>query len=64
MQKSFSTQPKLFVTASDLDHQIIRSLDDTEELLDWSKIESLLASIYSASTGRPSYPLLLYLEAC
>ncbi len=58
MQKSFSTQPELFVTASDLDNQILSSLDDTEALLDWSKIESLLTSIYSANTGRPSYPLL------
>ncbi len=58
MQKSFSTQPELFVTASDLDNQILSSLDDTEALLDWSKIESLLTSIYSADTGRPSYPLL------
>ena len=58
MQKSFSTQPELFVTASDLDNQILSSLDSTEALLDWSKIEGLLAPIYAANTGRPSYPLL------
>jgi IS5 family transposase len=58
MQKSFSTQPELFVTASDLDSCILNSLDHTEALLDWSKIEGLLTSIYSADTGRPSYPLL------
>ncbi|MFT5260879.1 MAG: IS5 family transposase [Saprospiraceae bacterium] len=58
MQKPFTTQSALFVSASDFDHPILRSLDDTEALLDWSKIEHLLSSIYSAKTGRPSYPLL------
>ena len=58
MQKSFLTQPELFVAASDLDNQILNSLDSTEALLDWSKIENLLTPIYAANTGRPSYPLL------
>jgi len=58
MQKSFSTQTKLFVSSSDLEHPILHSLDDAEALLEWSKIEMLLSSIYSSNTGRPSYPLL------
>lgn len=58
MQKPFTTQTELFVSASDIDHPILRSLDDTEALLDWSQIERLLSSIYSSKTGRPSYPLL------
>ena len=58
MQKPFTTQSALFVSASDIDHPILRSLDDTEALLDWSQIEHLLSSIYSSKTGRPSYPLL------
>jgi IS5 family transposase len=58
MQKTFNTQPELFLLASDLDHPILHSLDDTEALLDWSKIESILSSIYNSPTGRPSYPLL------
>ena len=58
MQKSFSTHSELFVSASDLDHPILRSLDETEALLDWSRIDGLLSSIYSSETGRPSYPLL------
>ena len=58
MQKSFATQLELFVSASDLEHPILHSLDDTEALLEWSEIETLLSSIYSSSTGRPSYPLL------
>lgn len=58
MQKPFTTQSELFVSASDIDHPILRSLDDTEALLEWSEIERLLSSIYSSKTGRPSYPLL------
>ena len=58
MQKSFTTQPEFFVSSSDLEHPILHSLDDTEALLDWSKLEDLLSSIYASHTGRPSYPLL------
>jgi IS5 family transposase len=58
MQKSFSTQPELFISSAELEHPILHSLDDTEALLDWSKIEVLLSSIYNSKTGRPSYPLL------
>ncbi len=58
MQKSFMTQPELFIAASDLNSPILSRLDDTEALLNWSKIESVLTPIYSADTGRPSYPLL------
>jgi IS5 family transposase len=58
MQKSFSTQAELFTSTADLDHPILHSLDDTEALLDWARIERLLSSIYSSSTGHPSYPLL------
>ncbi|MCK5894286.1 MAG: hypothetical protein KAG53_07715 [Endozoicomonadaceae bacterium] len=35
MQKSFTTQPQLFVSATDLSHPILHSLDDTEALLEW-----------------------------
>jgi len=58
MQKPFTTQCELFVSRADLDHPILRSLDDTEALLDWSRIEHVLSSIYASRTGRPSYPLL------
>ncbi len=63
MQKSFITQPKLFVLATELNHPILHSLDDTEALLDWSDIEKLLSSIYASKTGRPSYPLLTLFRA-
>ena len=58
MQKPFATQPELFVTTRELDHRALHALDDTEAVLDWSKIEPILSSIYAAKTGRPSYPLL------
>ena len=58
MQKTFTTQPELFVTAQELNHPALHALDDTEAVLDWSKIEPILSSIYASKTGRPSYPLL------
>ena len=58
MQKPFTSQPELFVSTNDLDHPDLHALDDTEAVLDWSKIEPILSSIYASKTGRPSYPLL------
>ena len=58
MQNPFITQPDLFVSTNDLDHPALHALDDTEAVLDWSKIELMLSSIYASNTGRPSYPLL------
>ena len=58
MQKPFTTQRNFLVSSSDLDHPILHTLDDTEALLDWREIETLLSSIYARPTGRPSYPLL------
>ncbi|PHR88075.1 MAG: hypothetical protein COA76_08790 [Moritella sp.] len=63
MQKSFTTQTNLIVSPADLDHPILHSLDDTEALLNWGKIEHLLSPIYSAKTGRPSYPSLTLLRS-
>ncbi|MDP0562516.1 MAG: transposase [Candidatus Endonucleobacter sp. (ex Gigantidas childressi)] len=63
MQKSFTRQPKRFISASDLHYPILRSLDDTKALLEWSEIEKLLSSIYASNTGRPSYPLLTLFRA-
>jgi len=59
MQKTFATQPELFVTTRELGHRALNATDDTEAVLDWSKIEPVLSSIYAAKTGRPSYPLLI-----
>ena len=53
MQKPFVTQAELFVSSSDLEHPALHALDDTEAVLDWSKIEPILSSIYASKTGRP-----------
>ena len=45
MQKRFVTQAKLFVSSSDLKHPALHALDDTEAVLDWSKIEPILSSM-------------------
>ena len=58
MQKPFVTQAELFISSSDLEHLALHALDDTEAVLDWSKIEPILSLIYASKTGRPSYPLL------
>jgi IS5 family transposase len=58
MQKEFTTQPPLFVSTANLDHPILHGLDASEAMIDWSDLERLMASIYGAKTGRPSYPLL------
>ena len=58
MHKSFNSQPYLFITPEDLEHKSMHTLDDTESLLDWDRIEHILTPIYSSATGRPSYPLL------
>jgi len=46
------------MSTGDLDHPALHALDDTEAVLDWSKIEPILSGVYAAKTGRPSYPLL------
>jgi len=58
MQKSFNSQTELFLTSEDFNHKKLCTLDETEALLDWQKIEHILSSIYSSKTGRPSYRLL------
>lgn len=63
MQKPFSTQPELFVTSADLEHPSLQGLDGAEAVLDWQKLEQIMARIYASKTGRPSYPLLTLLRA-
>ena len=63
MQKPFTTQPELFVTSADLEHPSLQGLDGAEAVLDWSKLEILMAGIFAGKTGRPSYPLLTLLRA-
>jgi len=63
MQNPFATQPELFLTNTDLEHPSLQGLDGAEAVLDWAKLERLLAGIYASKTGRPSYPLLTLLRA-
>jgi len=63
MQNPFSTQPELFVTSADLEHPNLQGLDGAEAVLDWQKLEQIMAGIYASKTGRPSYPLLTLLRA-
>ena len=58
MQKRSAIQPELFVTTRELDHRALHALDATEAVLDWSKIEPILSSVYASQVGGPSYPLL------
>ena len=58
MQRSFSTQPKLFVTSADLEHPGLQDLDGVEAVLDWANLEPPMTGIYASKTGRPSYLLL------
>lgn len=46
-----------------LDHPSLHCLDDTEAVLDWTKLESLMDEIYASKTGCPSYPLLTLLRS-
>ena len=63
MRKTFKTQPELFVASAELDHPSLHGLDGAEAVLDWDKLEQLMAGIYGAKTGRPSYPLLTLLRS-
>jgi IS5 family transposase len=63
MRKPFETQPALFVSSTMLDHPSLYGLDDTEAVLDWTKLESLMDEIYASKTGCPSYPLLTLLRS-
>lgn len=58
MNKSFQTQPELFIASAELDHPALQGLDGAEAVLDWDRLECLMETIYAAKTGRPSYPLL------
>ena len=58
MKKPFVFQAELFVTTRKPDHRALHALDATEAVLDWSKIEPILSSVYASQVGGPSYPLL------
>lgn len=63
MNKSFKTQPELFVANAELDHPSLHGLDGAETVLDWYRLQALMEVIYTSKTGRPSYPLLTLFRA-
>ena len=58
MRNSFETEPALFVFSPVLDSPFILGLDDTEVVLDWTRLEVLMGRRCVSTTGRPSYPFL------
>lgn len=62
MQKTFQTQPELFVASADMDHPSLHGLDGAESVLDWGHLERLMSGIYGGDRGRRSYPLLTLLR--
>ena len=64
MRKSFTTQPALFVPSELYDHAALQALDGVEALIDWSRLEALLAEDDGKQqTGRLGYPVLTLLRA-
>lgn len=45
------------------DHAALHDLDDVMGVLDWPRLEALLAPIYAKAAGRPSYPHGVMLRA-
>ena len=45
------------------DHAALHDLDGVTSVLNWGRLEGLLAPIYSSGTGRPSYPHGVMLRA-
>jgi len=54
MRKPFETQPALFVSSTMLDHPSLHGLDDTEAVLDWTKLASLMDELPAADTAAQS----------
>jgi IS5 family transposase len=52
MQKSFSTQPELFVPSADLEHPGLQGLDGAEAVLDWAKLERLRVQSHKQGAGK------------
>ena len=63
MRNSFETEPVRFVSSPALDHLSLHDLDDTEAVLDWTRLEALMGKSYASTTGRPNYPLLTLIHS-
>ena len=58
MRNSFVTEPARFVCSPVLDHPSFHDQDDTEVVLDWTRLEALMGEICAYTTGRLSHPFL------
>ena len=63
MRNSFVTEPARFVCSPELDHPSFHDQDDTEVVLDWTRLEALMGKNYASTTGRPNYRLLTLIHS-
>jgi hypothetical protein len=47
MRNSFESEPVRFVSSPALDHPFLHGLDDTEVVLNWTRLEALMDEIYT-----------------
>ena len=58
MRQSFVIEPARFISSLALDHPSLHGLDDTETVLDWTRLEALVGKSCASTIDRPSYPFL------
>ena len=56
-------QQTTLVDAMLIEHEALKELDDVHELINWSRIESLLAELHSRRRGEKAWPPLLMFKA-
>jgi len=56
-------QQTTLVDAMLIEHEALKELDDVHELINWSRIESLLAELHSSRRGEKAWPPLLMFKA-
>ena len=52
-------QQTTLVDAMLIEHEALKELDDVHELINWSRIESLLAGLHSSPSGEKAWPPLM-----
>ncbi len=58
-----SLEQQSFANSFLIDHAALHELDDVNELIDWSRIESLLSDIHNSSQGEKAWPPLMMFKA-
>ena len=56
-------QQTTLVDAMLIEHEALKELDDVHELINWSRIESLLAELHSSRRGEKAWPPLMMFKA-